>query len=131
MKILFLCVANSARSQIAEGLAKQILGGNYDIRSAGSKPAKEVNPLAIQVLAEIGVDISRYRPKNWEDLPPRFVDRLEYVINLCAEESCPTILSKAKRLSWALPDPVSLESFRNTREEIKRRLEEFKSHNAY
>lgn len=131
MKILFLCVANSARSQLAEGLAKKVLGESYEIRSAGSAPAKMVNPFAVRVLSEIGIDISSHRPKTWDELPPAFFINLDYVITLCAEEVCPTLTVKSKKLHWALPDPAlvegtegeRLEAFRKVRNEIKRRLE--------
>lgn len=134
MKILFLCVANSARSQLAEGLAKEILGNEHEIRSAGSAPAPEVNPLALKALSEIGIDASNHRPKTWDELPPAFFIGLNYVITLCAEEICPTIATKAKKLHWALPDPAAvkgnaedrLQAFRKIRDEIKRRLEEFR-----
>ena len=133
MKILFLCVANSARSQLAEGLAKNILGEGHEIRSAGSVPATQVNPLAIKALSEMGIDISSHRPKTWDELPPAFFINLDYVITLCAEEACPTIAVKAKKLHWDLPDPAAvsgsdeerLGAFRKTRDEIKKRLEAF------
>jgi arsenate reductase len=135
MNLLFLCVANSARSQLAEGLAKQMLGGQHQIQSAGSVPSVKVNPLAVKALDEIGIDISRNRPKGWDELPATFLIHLDYVITLCADEVCPTVLSKAKKLHWGLPDPAAVQgteeeklaAFRNTREEIKRRLEEFKA----
>src|SRR5688500_11124632 len=107
MKILFLCVANSARSQIAEGLAREILGDDVEIQSAGSVPSGQVNPFAIQVLKEKGIDISSHYSKSWNDLPARFFADLDYVITLCAEEICPTIPVKAKKLHWGLPDPAS------------------------
>src|SRR5689334_2336880 len=103
MNILFLCVANSARSQIAEGLAREILGTQVTIESAGSRPAR-VNPFAIQALKEIGIDISHHRSKSVEDLSPAFLAQLDYVITLCAEEVCPTAISKAKKLHWPLAD---------------------------
>ncbi|MBY0472631.1 arsenate reductase ArsC [bacterium] len=135
MKILFLCVANSTRSQLAEGLARKILGPEAEIQSAGSEPSGKVNPFAIQAMKEIGIDISGHHSKSWDDLPPKFFIGLDYVITLCAEEICPTIAVKSKKLHWDLPDPAGqgsidaerLEAFRKTREEIKRRLEEFKS----
>ena len=69
MNILFLCVGNSGRSQIAEGLAKDMLPKSYDIRSAGSKPAKNVHNDAIFVMNEIGIDISSYKTKSIEKMP--------------------------------------------------------------
>lgn len=132
MRVLFLCVANSARSQIAEGLAKKFLEKDCEVQSAGSHPAKEVNPLAVQVLSEIGIDILSHRPKTWKDLSPSFLNNLDFLITLCAEEVCPTIPVKTTKLHWGLPDPAAVEgkeerlqAFRNTRDEIKKRLLEF------
>ncbi|NJM10370.1 MAG: arsenate reductase ArsC [Bdellovibrionaceae bacterium] len=130
MKILFMCVANSARSQMAEGLAKEILGPDVEIESAGSQP-KYLHPCAIAVLNEIGIDISRNGSKSISDLPPSFVDYVDYVITLCTEEVCPVHIGKAgKRLHWPFPDPAGAEeemsSFRTVRDLIKNRLLEFK-----
>ncbi len=134
MKILFMCVANSARSQLAEGLAKHIFGDSAEIQSAGSQPSK-VNPLAIESLKEIGLDISSHYSKSTKNLTPDFLDGLDYVITLCAEEVCPVVISKAKKLHWPLPDPAGHEEmpreerlalFRNTRNAIKEKLLAFK-----
>lgn len=125
MKILFLCVANSARSQIAEGLAKNIFGEQAKIESAGSEPSGKVNPFAIQVLKEVGIDISQNKSKSWNVLSSQFFADLDYVITLCAEEVCPTILTKAKKLHWGMPDPKNLEDFREVRDALLRQLTEF------
>lgn len=126
-----MCVANSARSQLAEGLARQIFP-NAEIKSAGSHPGK-LNPYAVEVMKEIGIDISRQYSKSYDDLPPRFIVSLDYVITLCAEEVCPTMVSRAKKIHWPFNDPVaknseadSLERFRETRDAIHVRLKEFK-----
>ena len=132
MNILFMCVANSARSQLAEGIAKQIFGSKADIRSAGSQPTK-VNPFAIRALNEAGAEFRSLYSKTVDDLPREFVDKLDYVITLCADEVCPIIISKAKKLHWPLPDPAGKDGsdeeqiarFRNTRDEIRKRLEAF------
>jgi arsenate reductase len=132
MNILFMCVANSARSQLAEGIAKQVFGNKADIRSAGSQPTK-VNPFAIRALNEVGAEFRSLYSKTVEDLPRDFVDQLDYVITLCAEEVCPIIISKAKKLHWPLPDPAGKDGsddeqmarFRKTRDEIRKRLEAF------
>jgi arsenate reductase len=130
LRILFLCVANSARSQIAEGLARTIWGSKAEVRSAGSAPSGTVNPLALQVLEEIGIDISTHYSKSIEDVGTEFLDKLDYVITLCAEESCPVVLMKKKVLNWGLPDPVyatdPLTAFRHTRDQIKIQIESFK-----
>ena len=129
MSILFLCVANSARSQMAEGLARRMFGERARVQSAGSAPSA-VNPLAIRVLAELGIDISHHRSKSVEEIDPSTID---VVITLCAEEVCPVFLGHAERIHWPLPDPsfapgdeeARLARFREVRDEIARRLEAF------
>jgi protein-tyrosine-phosphatase len=124
--ILFLCVANSARSQMAEGIARSLAPPGIRIWSAGSNPTT-VRPEAIRVLREIGIDISSHRSKPVAEIPPAEVDT---VITLCAEEACPVFLGKAKRLHWGLPDPAAVSSseaehmdaFRKTRDELFRRI---------
>lgn len=106
-RILFLCVANSARSQMAEGLARTILGPDFIIASAGSQPSGSVQPWAIRVLKEEGIDISAQRSKAIHDLPKEFLEQLDFVVTLCAEEICPVLNSQAERLQWPIPDPAS------------------------
>ena len=133
MNILFLCVGNSARSQIAEGLAKNMFGQKNDIRSAGSNPSGKVHEGAIETMKEIGIDISDNLSKSIEDLDDEFKDNLDYVITLCAEEICPLLPSKAKLLHWANEDPANpklnkIQSeliFRKTREAIYNLLKKF------
>lgn len=133
MHLLFMCVANSARSQIAEGLAKKIFGAAVQVESAGSQPTK-VNPFAIQVMKEVGIDIASQYSKSYDGLLPRFIVQIDYVITLCAEEVCPSMVTqRAKRLHWPLPDPAGhqgsdeeqLQRFRNVRDAIAKRLREF------
>jgi arsenate reductase len=133
MNILFMCVANSARSQLAEGLAGKIFP-NAVVHSAGSNPGK-LNPYAVEVMKEAGIDISRHFSKSFDDLDPEFSANLDYVITLCAEEVCPVVVSKAKRLHWPIQDPASKEPlppeefkrrFREARDLIKTQLEQFK-----
>jgi arsenate reductase len=124
--ILFLCVANSARSQMAEGIARSLAPQGVTVSSAGSSPAS-VRPQAIQVLKEVGIDISDHRSKGLESIDARSVDA---VITLCAEEVCPVFLVKAHRVHWGLPDPAGvagteearLNAFRSVRDELRRRL---------
>ncbi len=124
ISILFLCVANSARSQMAEGLARARFGDRARVQSAGSVPSV-VNPVAIEVMAEIGVNISRHTSKSVHTIDPAGVD---VVVTLCAEEVCPMILGRARRFHWPLPDPASvppelaLERFREVRDQIAARL---------
>lgn len=113
MKILFLCVANSARSQMAEGLARHLFDNKITVQSAGSKPST-VNPLAIQAMNEIGIDISGQHSKAVDTIDPASVDQ---VITLCQEEVCPVFLGKAKRLHWPLMDPANPE--KNTTEQLQ------------
>jgi arsenate reductase len=125
--ILFLCVANSARSQIAEGIARSLAPAGMKVWSAGSRPT-QVRPEAIAVLAEVGIDISHHRSKAVGEIPAAEVDT---VVTLCEEEECPLFLGQATRLHWGLPDPAAvqgteaerLEAFRATRHELRRRIE--------
>ena len=133
MNILFLCVGNSARSQIAEGLTKNMFGQKNIIRSAGSEPSGKVHEGAIETMKEIGIDISDHSSKSIEDLDNEYIDNLDYVITLCAEEICPVLPSKAKLLHWANEDPANpklnkIESealFKITRENIYNLLKKF------
>ena len=129
--ILFLCVANSARSQLAEGLAKSMFGEKANIMSAGSQPSGQVQPWAVEVLKEIGIDISKNSSKSADRLPLGFIASMDFVVTLCAEEVCPTMVTKSTRVHWPIPDPAAApeagkaEAFRAARDEIKKRLEIF------
>jgi arsenate reductase len=124
--ILFLCVANSARSQMAEGIARSLAPAHVRVGSAGSRPTR-VRPEAVAVLAEIGIDISGHRSKAVSDIP---ADGIDMVITLCDEEECPVFSGKAWRLHWGLPDPAAVEesegerlaAFRRVRDELRRRI---------
>ena len=127
--ILFLCVANSARSQMAEGLARKLFGTRIAVASAGSEPS-QVNPYAIEVMRELGVDLSTHHSKSVQTIDPASVGT---VITLCAEEVCPVFLGKVRRLHWPVQDPASkdpsmpreevLTRFRAARDQIQGRLE--------
>lgn len=129
--ILFLCVANSARSQMAEGLGRLIFGDRVSVMSAGSEPSK-VNPYAVEVMRELGVDLTMHHSKSVQTIDPSTVGT---VITLCAEEVCPVFLGKARRLHWPIPDPASkdpsipreeiLARFRTARDTIRGMLERF------
>lgn len=132
MKILFLCVANSARSQLAEGIAKSMFGNKATINSAGSEPSGKVQPYAIEVLKDMGIDISRHYSKHFDSLPVGFIADLDYVITLCAEEVCPVLPSlKSKKLHWPIPDPASVpepnkkQAFINASKTIQEKLNIF------
>ncbi len=129
--ILFLCVANSARSQMAEGLARKLFGRRLPVQSAGSEPS-HVNPYAVEVMREFGVDLTTHRSKSVQTIDPETVGT---VITLCAEEVCPVFIGKARRLHWPIPDPASkdpsipreemLARFRTGRDTIRGMLERF------
>ncbi len=128
-RILFLCVANSARSQIAEGLARRLFGAEAEILSAGSAPSS-VNPNAIAAMAELGIDISHQRSKSVREIDPAGID---LVVTLCADEVCPVLPGRVRRLHWPIPDPAATDDtaapeeirqrFRAARDAIKARLE--------
>ena len=134
--ILFLCVANSARSQMAEGLARMIFGDTVRVMSAGSKPSI-VNPYAIEVMKELGVDLSTHSSKSVDSIDAGTVDT---VITLCAEEVCPVFLGKCTRLHWPVNDPASndpsfsreqmIERFRIARDAIRLKIEQYAAENA-
>ena len=125
-RVLFLCTANSARSQLAEGLARAAAPEGAEVWSAGTKPAS-LHPLALEVMHEIGLDIAAQRSKGLDETPWREVDT---IVTLCgdAEETCPAVGSGVRRLHWPLPDPAKvpegerLAAFREARDEIRWRV---------
>ena len=133
--LLFLCVANSARSQMAEGLARSLFGGLVRVQSAGSQPSR-VNPNAVAAMREVGIDITGQRSKSVDEIDPASVGA---VVTLCAEEVCPVWPGKITRMHWPLPDPAStdptisgealLARFRAARDELRFRLWAFASTN--
>ncbi|NCX10893.1 MAG: arsenate reductase ArsC [Proteobacteria bacterium] len=133
MNILFLCVANSARSQMAEGLAKSMLGLGHNIQSAGSIPSGEVHPNAVIAMDEMGIDIRDQFSKSTDDLDKDFIDNLDFAITLCAEEVCPVLPTNAQSLHWANEDPANssysekqLEtSFSTTRDNLFKLIKKF------
>ena len=128
-RVLFLCTGNSVRSQMAEGLLRAMAGERFVVLSAGTNPAG-VNPLAIEAMREIGIDISHHRSKNVNEFLGQPV---EYVITVCdrAKEACPVFPGTYKFLSWSLDDPAAvtgtketkLQAFRHIRDEISRNIE--------
>lgn len=127
--ILFLCVANSARSQMAEGIARPLVAPGARVWSAGSKPT-QVRPEAIAVMHEIGIDISSHISKTVSDIPLHAVDT---IVTLCADEVCPFVPGAVRRLHWGLADPAAVDgslgdrlaAFRKTRDELRHRFEAF------
>jgi arsenate reductase len=126
--LLFLCVANSARSQMAEGLARHLFGDGVRVQSAGSEPTR-LNPYAVEVMAEAGIDLVGHASKSVTSIDPATVDT---VVTLCTDEVCPAFLGTARRLHWPIPDPASddpnltrsemLACFRTARDAIRERL---------
>lgn len=101
--VLILCTGNSCRSQMAEGFLRHFGGRDYEVFSAGTKPSI-VNPTAIEVMRESGIDLSNHRSKNVSEFADRSFD---YVITVCdnAKESCPVFPGKSVKLHWPFPDP--------------------------
>ncbi len=125
-RVVFLCVHNSARSQIAEGFARALAPTGTEIWSAGSEPGR-LHPAAVDVMNEAGIDISGQRSKSLDEVPWREADT---VVTLCgeADEVCPVVAATVRRLHWRLPDPAvapeagRLAAFRAAREEIRWRV---------
>lgn len=123
-RVLFLCVANSARSQLAEGIARARFGKTAVVQSAGSEP-RFVHPLASKILDELGIEHSHQSSKSVDEIDPEGVD---LVVTLCADEVCPVAVG-GQRLHWPLPDPASghevelLEKFRATSRDISARVD--------
>lgn len=126
--VVFLCVANSARSQMAEGLLRARAPDGWRAFSAGSYPAR-LSSTAVEAMREMGIDIGAQYSKGTDDVP---LEEADLIITLCAEEVCPVVPGgRARRLHWPLPDPAAetgdpaarLERFRAVRDELARRIE--------
>ncbi|KYH35525.1 glutaredoxin arsenate reductase [Clostridium tepidiprofundi DSM 19306] len=120
-KVAFVCVHNSCRSQMAEGWAKKLGGDIFEVYSAGTEKYPEVKPLAVQVMEEVGVDMSEHKPKLISDIP----EVLDILITMGCNVTCPFVPNKHKE-DWGLVDPSggSIDDFRKTRDVIKRKVEE-------
>ena len=128
--VLILCTGNSCRSHLAEGILRAVAGDFLDVASAGSKPAGHVHPMAIQVMQEIGIDISRHTSKHMNEFMARPV---ETVITVCghADQACPIFPGQVNRHHWPFDDPAhaagtdeeKLAVFRRVRDEIRARFE--------
>jgi len=101
VKIVFVCVENARRSQMAQGFAESLGQGKLEVYSAGSRPSSQIDPLVIEVMKEKGIDLSSRHPKGLDDLPPVGMD---YLITMGCEETCPAVLAK-KIIEWQIPDP--------------------------
>ncbi len=133
-RVLFLCTGNSCRSQMAEGWLRKLGGPDFDVFSAGSKPAGYVHPLAIDAMQEVGIDISRHHSKSLEEFAGETFD---YVITVCdnARDACPAFPGAAHQLQWGFDDPAHAPGtddekrrvFRRVRGEIENRIRLFLS----
>jgi two-component system phosphate regulon sensor histidine kinase PhoR len=127
---LFLCTGNSCRSQMAEGFARQLVRDGHRVYSAGTAP-KEIHPMAIQVMKEVGIDISGQHLKGVESIP---LNQVQRIVTLCGEaaENCPALSEKVEHIHWSLSDPALvqgprdeiLRSFREVRDQIHKQVEE-------
>ena len=132
-KILLLCTGNSARSQMAEGLMRHLRNREFEVYSAGSEP-KGVNSLAMEVMKEIGIDISRQRSKHLDEYGEEAFD---YIVTLCddAAKTCPLFPGEGRRMHKGFPDPAAAEgsreerlaAFRKVRDELKNYILSFSS----
>lgn len=130
-RVLILCTGNSARSQMAEGLLRHMAGDRFEVESAGVEPG-HVRPQAIEVMREIGVDISEHRSKSVDEFAG---EEFDYVITVCgnARDQCPVFPGEVERIHWSFEDPAAargdeptrLAVFRRVRDEIEGRLREF------
>lgn len=119
--VLFVCVHNAGRSQMAAGFLSHLAGDRIEVRSAGSVPGDQVNPAAVEAMNEVGIDISAAKPKI---LTTEAVQASDYVITMGCGDACPIFPGK-KYLDWALEDPAGkgVESVRPIRDEIHKRIE--------
>lgn len=122
-KILFVCVENARRSQIAEGFAQTLGQGKVEVYSAGSRPTSLIDPLVIEVMKEKGIDLTAKRPKGLNDLP---TIEMDYLVTMGCEETCPAIPSK-KTIEWEIPDPKgkSIDLFREVRDMLEDKVRAF------
>jgi arsenate reductase len=133
--VLILCTGNSARSQMAEGFLRAFQGDAYDVASAGTEPKSEVHPLAVQAMNEIGIDISRHRPKNLDGFLGKVAVRHLLIVCDRANSSCPRIWPGSyTRTYLPFDDPAAvegtpeqkLEAFRRVRDEIRDAMKTWK-----
>jgi arsenate reductase len=116
-KVVFVCVENARRSQMAQAFAEKIGRGRLEVYSAGSRPASQIDPAIVEVMKEKGIDLSSRQPKGLSDLPPAEMD---YLITMGCEETCPAVPAK-KIVEWQIPDPKgkSIDFFREIRDLIE------------
>ncbi|HSB79472.1 MAG TPA: arsenate reductase ArsC [Candidatus Methylomirabilis sp.] len=130
IKVMFVCTGNSARSQMAEGFARHLGRGRIEAQSAGMEPSR-LNPYAVAVMQEKGIDISGHASKAFDEDLAR---RMDLVVTVCgnADQRCPVLPPEVKRLHWPLEDPAAakgteaqiLTKFREIRDEVESRIQE-------
>ena len=120
VKIVFVCVENARRSQMAQGFAESLGQGKVEIYSAGSRPSSQIDPLVIDVMKQKRIALSGKRPKGLNDLPPVEMD---YLVTMGCEETCPAVLSK-RVIEWDIPDPKGkpIDVYRRIRDFIEERI---------
>ena len=130
-KIIFICTGNACRSQIAEGLLRNLASDKFSVFSAGSHPS-QVHPMSVAVMEEVGIDISHHTSDPISD----YVDHgIDIVITVCdnAKQACPVFLGNVEHIHWSIEDPfngwdfdpLDLDNFRKVREEINLRIKDF------
>ncbi len=118
--MLFLCVKNAGRSQMAAGWLRHLAGDRVEVLSGGSDPGDEIHPVAADAMAEVGIDIAGERPRAWSDAS---LERADVVVTMGCGDTCP-VVPGTRYLDWDLDDPAGqpLESVRPIRDEIERRV---------
>ncbi len=121
-RIVFICVENARRSQMAEGFAEALGREDVEVYSAGSNPSSQIDPSVIEVMKEKGIDLGTKRPKSLDDLPKVEMD---YLVTMGCEETCPAVLAK-KTIEWEIPDPKgkSIEFCREIRDTVEDKVKD-------
>jgi arsenate reductase len=119
--VLFLCVHNAGRSQMAAGWLRHLGGDRVRVYSGGSEPASALNPAAVEVMAEVGVDLTDQVPRRWSDA---VLDEVDVVVTMGCGDACPVLAGKRYE-DWALDDPAGqpVDAVRPIRDEIRQRVE--------
>jgi arsenate reductase len=120
MNVLFVCVQNAGRSQIAQALFERAAGGRHEARSAGSRPAERVHPEVVEIMRELGIDVGEREPQGLEPSDLKWADQ---VVTMGCGDECPVVPGKRYQ-DWELPDPAGrpLDEVRNVRDEIGERV---------
>ena len=120
--VLFLCVHNAGRSQIGAGWMRHLAGEAIQVYSAGSSPAEQINPIAVEAMSEIGIDIKNQQPKKWTD---EIVREVDVIISMGCGDTCPVYPGK-RYIDWEIEDPAGqeIEMIRIVRDQIKQYVEE-------